>query len=75
MADNWNEAIIEEFRANNGRVGGRFEGHTLVLLHHRGAKTGNERVNPLACQVLDDSVWAVFASKAAHRPIRTGFTT
>ena len=63
MADNWNEAIIEEFRANNGRVGGRFEGHSLVLLHHRGARTGNERVNPLACQVLDDSAWAVFASK------------
>jgi len=63
VADNWNDAIIEEFRANNGRVGGRFEGHSLVLLHHRGAKTGNERVNPLACQVLDDSAWAVFASK------------
>ena len=32
-------------------------------MHHRGAKTGNERVNPLACQVLDDSAWAIFASK------------
>ena len=60
---NWNERIIEEFRANNGRVGGPFEGHTLLLLHHRGAKSGVERVNPLACQPLDDGAWAVFASK------------
>ena len=33
----FNAAIIEEFRANGGRVGGRFEGNTLLLLHHRGA--------------------------------------
>lgn len=59
----WNERIIEEFRANQGRVGGPFEGHTLLLLHHRGAKSGNERVNPLACQPLGDGAWAVFASK------------
>lgn len=47
MSD-WNQAIIDEFRANTGRVGGYFEGRTLLLLHHRGAKTGIERVNPLA---------------------------
>jgi deazaflavin-dependent oxidoreductase (nitroreductase family) len=58
-----NEKIIEEFRSNEGRVGGPFEGHTLVLLHHRGAKSGIERVNPLAVQVLGDDSWAVFASK------------
>lgn len=59
----WNRRIIEEFRANEGRVGGNFEGHTLLLLHHIGARTGTERVNPLACQVLDDDSWAIFASK------------
>jgi deazaflavin-dependent oxidoreductase (nitroreductase family) len=60
---NWNGRIIEEFRANGGRVGGPFQGHPLLLLHHRGAKSGIERVNPLACQSLGDGGWAVFASK------------
>jgi deazaflavin-dependent oxidoreductase (nitroreductase family) len=61
MADP-NQAIIEEFRANEGQVGGYFEGRTLLLLHHRGAKTGTERVNPLAYQGLDDDSVAIFAS-------------
>lgn len=61
MADP-NEAVIEEFRANEGRVGGYFEGRKLLLLHHRGAKTGVERVNPLAYQRLDDDSVAIFAS-------------
>ena len=59
----WNRSIIEEFRANEGRVGGRFEGHPLVLLHHQGAKSGTVRVNPLATQPIDGSTWAVFGSK------------
>lgn len=63
MANNWNDKIIEEFRANDDRVGGPFEGHSLLLLHHRGAKSGIERVNPLACQSLGDGAWAIFASK------------
>ena len=63
MASNWNDQIIDEFRSNEGRVGGRFDGHPLLLLHHRGAKTGVERVNPLACQLLGTGKWAVFGSK------------
>ena len=63
MATNWNQAIIDEFRANEGRVGGRFEGRPLLLLHHTGAKTGVERVNPHAYQPLEDGGWAVFGSK------------
>ncbi|MEA2499668.1 MAG: hypothetical protein QOH26_2073 [Actinomycetota bacterium] len=59
----WNAKIIDEFRSNEGRVGGHFEGHTLLLLHHRGAKTGTERINPLAAQDLGDGAWAVFGSK------------
>ena len=58
-----NASIIEEFRANEGRVGGPFEGATLLLLHHRGAKSGVERVNPLAYQDLGEGKVAVFASK------------
>jgi deazaflavin-dependent oxidoreductase (nitroreductase family) len=61
MSD-WNQAIIDEFRANDGRVGDRFAGRTLLLLHHRGAKSGTERVNPLAYQPLENGAVAVFAS-------------
>jgi deazaflavin-dependent oxidoreductase (nitroreductase family) len=63
-ADDWNTKIIEEFRANEGRVGGRFEGRPMLLLHHRGAKTGIERVNPLGYQPLADGSMAVFASNS-----------
>jgi deazaflavin-dependent oxidoreductase (nitroreductase family) len=61
--NDWNEKIIAEFRANEGRVGGRFEGRPLLLLHHVGARSSIERVNPLAYQALDDNSWAVFGSK------------
>ncbi|MCL4413297.1 MAG: nitroreductase family deazaflavin-dependent oxidoreductase, partial [Actinobacteria bacterium] len=43
----WNQHVIEEFRANGGRVGGNFAGAPLLLLHTRGARTGKERVNPM----------------------------
>jgi F420H(2)-dependent quinone reductase len=46
MAENWNSAIIEEFRANRGKVGGYFDGAPLLLLHTTGAKSGQERVKP-----------------------------
>jgi deazaflavin-dependent oxidoreductase (nitroreductase family) len=58
-----NQQIIDEFRANQGRVGGRYEGRTLLLLHHRGAKTGTERVNPVAYQRLSENSVAIFATK------------
>ena len=61
MSD-WNSGIIEEFRANRGEVGGSFAGRPLLLLHHRGARTGTERVTPLMYQALDGG-YAVFASK------------
>ena len=59
----FNERIIEEFRANDGRVGGIFEGNTLLLLHHTGARSGRSRINPLAYQ-SDNGRYVVFASKA-----------
>lgn len=58
----WNANIIEEFRKNEGKVGGGFEGATLLLLHTTGRKTGKERVNPLA-YLPDDGRWVVFGSK------------
>lgn len=62
--NNWNDQIIEEFRANGGRVGGNFEGAPLLLLHTTGARSGQERVNPMMYQDLGDGRLAVFASKA-----------
>ena len=46
----FNAQIIDEFHANEGRVGGMFEGMPLLLLHHTGAKSGKNRINPLAYQ-------------------------
>ena len=63
MAD-WNDGIIEEFRANGGEVGGMFEGALLLILHHTGAKSGTMRHSPLVYQALDDGSYAIFASKA-----------
>jgi len=59
----WNEGIIEEFHANEGKVGGPFEGSTLLLLHTNGAKSHAHRINPVVYLPLDDKIY-VFASKA-----------
>jgi len=63
MSD-WNSQVIEEFRANDGKVGGNFAGAPMLLLHTTGAKSGLERVNPMMYQDLGDGRIAVFASKA-----------
>ena len=59
---NRNQAIIDEFRANAGKVSGAFAGKTLLLLHTVGAKTGQERINPVAC-VADGDRLVIIASK------------
>ena len=61
--DNWNQKIIDEFRANQGRVGGNFDGAPVLLLHTTGARTGAERVNPMM-YLEQDGRRFVFASKA-----------
>jgi deazaflavin-dependent oxidoreductase (nitroreductase family) len=61
--NDWNAKIIEEFRANSGRVGGDFEGAPMILIHHRGRTSGTERVNPVVYLPVDGG-YAVFASKA-----------
>jgi deazaflavin-dependent oxidoreductase (nitroreductase family) len=61
-AADFNAQIIEEFRANGGRVGGMFEGTTLLLLHHTGAKSGQPRINPLAYN-RDGERYVIFGSK------------
>jgi deazaflavin-dependent oxidoreductase (nitroreductase family) len=62
MPEDFNSKIIAEFRANGGKVGGPFEGAPVLLLHTTGAKTGQQRVNPMMYQKLGDG-YAVFASK------------
>ena len=59
----FNAQIIAEFRANHGRVGGRFDGATLLLLHTTGAKSGRHCTNPVV-YLADDGRYVVFASKA-----------
>lgn len=58
----FNGEIIAEFRANGGQVGGPFQGSNILLLHHTGARSGIQRVSPLAYQRVEAS-FAVFASK------------
>ena len=62
--NDWNAQVIEEFRANEGRVGGNFEGAPILLLHTTGAKSNLERVSPMMYQDLGEDRVAVFASKA-----------
>ena len=62
--NDWNAKIIAEFRENDGKVGGPFEGAPMVLVHHTGAKTGTERVTPLVYQPESDERIYIFASKA-----------
>jgi len=60
--NNYNQSIIDEFRANKGIVGGPFEGAPVLLLTHKGAKTGTVRTNPLV--YMDDGErYLIFASK------------
>jgi deazaflavin-dependent oxidoreductase (nitroreductase family) len=59
----WNSKIIQEFRANEGMVGGPFSGSPVLLLHTTGAKTGLERVHPMMYADLDGHRY-VFATKA-----------
>ncbi|TAK68175.1 MAG: nitroreductase family deazaflavin-dependent oxidoreductase [Actinomycetota bacterium] len=61
MPNKWNEKIIAEFRANEGKVGGPFEGSPLVLLTTRGAKTGTSHTTPVMYLADGDRV-VVFAS-------------
>jgi deazaflavin-dependent oxidoreductase (nitroreductase family) len=59
----WNNKVIAEFRANEGRVGGQFEGAPILLLHTTGAKSGAERVSPMMYLDYDGHRY-VFASYA-----------
>lgn len=57
--DEFNRGVVEEFRANGGKVGGPFEGGDLLLLHTRGAKSGQPRLSPLAYLTVDGKILIV----------------
>jgi deazaflavin-dependent oxidoreductase (nitroreductase family) len=61
--NDFNQGVIEEFRANQGKVGGQFDGAPVVLLTTTGAKSGTQRINPLVA-MPDGGTLYVFASKA-----------
>jgi deazaflavin-dependent oxidoreductase (nitroreductase family) len=61
-ANDFNAKIIEEFRANEGRVGGPLAGTPMILIHHIGAKSGIERVTPLACSPQGNGRFAIVAA-------------
>ena len=61
--NDFNAQIIEEFRSNEGKVGGMFEGAPLLILHTTGARSGAERLAPLMYLPYEDRMF-VFASKA-----------
>ena len=68
-ASDYNTGIINEFRANQGRVGGMWTGTTLILIHHIGARSGIERVTPVACSPQGDgrfAIWAANGGSPAH---------
>ena len=60
--EDWNSNVIQEFRTNEGKVGGPFDGAPILLLHTRGARSGEERVNPMM-YLTDGDRLVVFASK------------
>ncbi|GER89470.1 hypothetical protein KDW_36320 [Dictyobacter vulcani] len=61
--NDWNQQIINEFRANGGKVGGPFEGAYMLLLTSTGAKSGQPRTTPLV-YLPDGERMVIFASKA-----------
>jgi deazaflavin-dependent oxidoreductase (nitroreductase family) len=61
-ASDFNTKIIEEFRANQGRVGGLLAGTSMILIHHIGARSGVERVTPLACSPQPGGRFAIVAA-------------
>ncbi|PXX09726.1 nitroreductase family deazaflavin-dependent oxidoreductase [Mycolicibacterium moriokaense] len=62
----FNESIVDEFRANDGKVGGPFEGNELVLLTTTGAKSGQPRVSPLSFKRVDGRLLIIAGNGGAE---------
>src|SRR6476660_3339390 len=77
MADSGNNTVIAEFRANEGRVGGSFEGAPVILVRHRGRTSGRDDINPMTYLAADDDPTPSTCSprRAAPQRTQTGTTT
>lgn len=64
--NDWNRKVIDEFRANEGKVGGQFAGAPMILVHHFGAKSGVERVSPMV--YFPDGERLLIVASAAGSP-------
>ena len=62
MASDYNAAIIDEFRATDGHPGGDWAGTPIILIHHIGARSGIERVTPVACSPQGEGRFAIWAA-------------
>jgi deazaflavin-dependent oxidoreductase (nitroreductase family) len=63
----FNQRNIDEFRANGGKVGGQFEGFPLLLLTSTGAKSGEQRINPIAYFDFDGAIYVVGSAAGRDR--------
>ena len=74
----FNKTLIEEFRANDGRVSGMFSQSPLLLLTHTGAKSGEARTSPLVYSRDGDRIVIVaglpFGTPGATNMLRIAFT-
>ena len=61
----FNQSIVDEFRANDGTVGGPFEGNELLVLTTTGAKSGKPRVSPLSCKRIDGKLLIIAGNGGA----------
>lgn len=75
MPNDFNQPIIDEFRANNGRVGGMFEGARLLLLTTTGARTGAPHTTPSATSPTAATAFWSSPPRAAPPGTRPGITT
>jgi deazaflavin-dependent oxidoreductase (nitroreductase family) len=66
--NDWNANVIAEFRSNEGKVGGPFEGAPVLLLHTKGAKSGVERINPMMYLDFEGKryIFASYAGAPTH---------
>ena len=71
IPDDYNRQVIEEFRANEGKVGGVWEHTPLLMLTTTGAKSGERRITPMA-YMPDGNHLIVFAS-AGGAPTHPGW--
>ncbi|MBP2471404.1 deazaflavin-dependent oxidoreductase (nitroreductase family) [Crossiella equi] len=67
MGNEFNERVIEEFRANGGKVGGQFEGTDLVLLTTTGARSGQPRTAPVVYHRVGQELVVVASNGGAHQ--------